>query len=193
MDGCGLHQTSGGVAWGDYNDDRYLDIYWSSTDYDADNVLFRNNGDGTFTDVTAEAGVGILEKVIKANSQGSPNWVDFDNDGDLDLFRANEGDINFLFSNNGDGTFNAPMRGILIFFSAIMVMAPSRMRQRSSRVHLQVSVFTSSSRTMPKVPPGRISTTTGTWIATFPMPTRQTALSATTSAKRGEQTLPTSR
>ncbi len=105
MDGCGLHQTSGGVAWGDYNDDGYLDIYWSSTDYDADNVLFRNNGDGTFTDVTAEAGVGILGKVIKANSQGSPNWVDFDNDGDLDLFRATEGDINFLFSNNGDGTF----------------------------------------------------------------------------------------
>jgi hypothetical protein len=104
-EGCGIVQTSGGAAWGDYNDDGYLDVYWSSTDYDADNVLFRNNGDGTFTDVTAEAGVAILGKVSQANSQGSPNWVDFDNDGDLDLFRANEGDNKILFSNNGDGTF----------------------------------------------------------------------------------------
>ena len=102
---CGLHQTSGGVAWGDYNDDGYLDIFWSSADYDADNVLFKNNGDGTFTDVTTDAGVGILGKVIKANSQGSPNWVDFDNDGDLDLLRTNESDKNVLFSNKGDGTF----------------------------------------------------------------------------------------
>jgi hypothetical protein len=101
----GIAATGAGVGWGDYNNDGYLDIYWRSADYDVDNVLFKNNGNGTFTDVTAEAGVSILGKVIKANSQGSPNWVDFDNDGNLDLLVCNEGDANILFRNNGDGTF----------------------------------------------------------------------------------------
>jgi hypothetical protein len=101
----GLVNTGAGVGWGDYNNDGYLDIYWRCADYDVDNVLFKNNGDGTFTDATAEAGVGILGKVIEANSQGSPNWVDFDNDGNLDLLVCNEGDKNILFHNKGDGTF----------------------------------------------------------------------------------------
>ncbi|MCK5256020.1 MAG: CRTAC1 family protein [Deltaproteobacteria bacterium] len=101
----GIAATGAGIGWGDYNNDGYLDIYWRNADYDVDNILFKNNGDGTFTDVTAEAGVGIIGKVIKANSQGSPNWVDFNNDGRLDLLVCNEGDKNILFHNNGDGTF----------------------------------------------------------------------------------------
>lgn len=64
------------------------------------NVLFRNNGGGTFTDVTAAAGV--------ANSAGRSMGAvafDYDNDGDQDLYIANDGSRNILFRNNGDGTF----------------------------------------------------------------------------------------
>jgi hypothetical protein len=63
-------------------------------------VLYRNNGDGTFTDITREAGV--------YNSGGKGLGVvftDYDNDGDPDIFVANDSVRNFLFRNQGDGTF----------------------------------------------------------------------------------------
>jgi hypothetical protein len=74
------HRLAKGVVWGDYNDDRYPDIYVSNLG--ADNRLYRNNQDGTFTDVGLEAGV--------ANVRASfPTWFwDYDNDGVLDLFVA---------------------------------------------------------------------------------------------------------
>ena len=65
-----------------------------------DNMLFRNNGDGTFSDVTAVLGVA-------ANGGRSMQsiFTDFDLDGDLDLYVANDLTPNFLYENNGDGTF----------------------------------------------------------------------------------------
>jgi enediyne biosynthesis protein E4 len=64
------------------------------------NVLYRNNGDGTFTDVTREAGLWNLEgKTLGAL------WTDYDQDGDVDLFVANDSVRNFLYRNNSDGTF----------------------------------------------------------------------------------------
>jgi len=101
----GLSDTGAGVAWADYDNDGYLDLLWKSADYDIDVALFRNNGDGTFADVTAEAGVSIIDTVLEANSQGAPNWTDVDQDGRIDLLVTNEGDANVLFRNNGDGTF----------------------------------------------------------------------------------------
>ena len=110
-----------GVAVGDYDNDGYPDIY--VTNY-GKNILYHNNGDGTFTDVTAKAGVeggGWSE---------SAGWFDYDNDGYLDLFvtRYMEWDpahnkdcggsfhtycppavypmtTNILYHNNHDGTF----------------------------------------------------------------------------------------
>jgi enediyne biosynthesis protein E4 len=64
-------------------------------------VLYRNNGDGTFTDVTRRAGLWSRE----GKGLGAV-WTDFDRDGDPDLFVANDSVRNFLFQNNGDGTFS---------------------------------------------------------------------------------------
>jgi len=62
--------------------------------------LLRNNCDGTFTDVTREAGLAE-----PATATQTAAWVDIDNDGFLDLFVGNENSPNQLFHNNRDGTF----------------------------------------------------------------------------------------
>ena len=102
----GFTDTSGGVAWADYDNDGDLDFLYRNTSDDVDQSLFRNNGDGTFTEVTDEAGVKILDYSLEADSQGSTGWFDFDQDGHIDLLSPNEGHNNVLFRNNGDGTFS---------------------------------------------------------------------------------------
>src|ERR1700690_971868 len=66
-----------GVAVGDYDNDGYPDLYVTSY---GKNILYHNNGDGTFTDVTAKAGVA------GGGWSSSAAWVDYDRDGYLDLF-----------------------------------------------------------------------------------------------------------
>jgi tetratricopeptide (TPR) repeat protein len=76
-----------GVVWGDYNDDRLPDLYVSNLsgirkipESEGENRLYRNNGDGTFTDVARELGV------VRPYS-GFPVWFwDFNNDGILDIY-----------------------------------------------------------------------------------------------------------
>ena len=101
-----LETMGGGGGWLDYNGDGRLDVYLvngKAVTPDADpaplhNALFRQNADGTFTDVTAEAGVGDA-----AFGLGCA-FGDYDNDGDTDIFVANYGP-NVLYRNNGDGSF----------------------------------------------------------------------------------------
>jgi enediyne biosynthesis protein E4 len=63
--------------------------------------LYRNNGDGTFRDVSKQAGVDDPEKLLGLTAV----WSDFNNDGKLDLFVANDGAHNYLYRNDGNGRF----------------------------------------------------------------------------------------
>jgi hypothetical protein len=75
-------------------------------------VLYHNNGDGTFTDVTNRAGIGD-----RRLSHGfTAVFDDFNQDGKIDLFVANDSDPNFLFLNQGNGTFkeSALERGVAV-------------------------------------------------------------------------------
>ena len=101
----GIGNTGAGLAWGDYDNDGDLDLFWKCADAHVENALFKNNGDGTFSDVTLESGVGIQGKVLEANSQGAPNWTDVNNDGWVDLLITNEGATNILLLNNKNGSF----------------------------------------------------------------------------------------
>lgn len=100
------------AAWGDYNKDGYLDLYvanWSCipecalTDFTRSrDVLYQNNGDGTFTDVS---GLLTFDKLLGAGF--SVSFVDYDNDLDLDLYIVNDKAVNpvgnVLWRNDGDG------------------------------------------------------------------------------------------
>jgi hypothetical protein len=101
------------ALFADYDNDGYKDLFVSRTF--KPNQLFHNNGDGTFTDVTAQSGLGEDSCTTVAA------WADYDNDGYLDLyvgrymdprkdipttFYARNGEPNQLYHNNGDGTFS---------------------------------------------------------------------------------------
>ncbi len=124
---AGFKEYWTGVSWADYDRDGDLDVYVGgyvrfedrpnappSKQYDIEqptslnpsafdpepNLLLRNNGDGTFTNVAAKAGV--------ADEKGrslSVTWADFDEDGWPDLYVANDLSDNVLYHNKGDGTF----------------------------------------------------------------------------------------
>ena len=101
-----LETVGSGTAFFDYDGDGLIDIYFVngadlpgfSSPAPPTNRLYRNNGDGTFTDVTEQAGVGDT-------GYGAGCAVgDYDNDGNLDLYVTNFG-ANVLYRNNGDSTF----------------------------------------------------------------------------------------
>ena len=93
----------------DFNNDGWLDIFvlrggWFKDDGRHPNSLLRNNGDGTFTDITLRAGLAEVNYPTQTAS-----WGDYDLDGDLDLYIGNErhreDPPSQLFRNNGDETF----------------------------------------------------------------------------------------
>ena len=96
-----VHYPTQTAAWGDYDNDGDLDIYIGneSLHVKAPCQLFRNNDDGTFTDVAKEAGV------LNMSYTKGVSWGDYNDDGFPDLYISNFGFANRLFRNNGDGTF----------------------------------------------------------------------------------------
>lgn len=131
--GVGDPRWSTSAAFGDYDQDGDLDLYSANyLDIDLNklpepgsdrfcfyvgrpticgpkgipavaDVLYRNNGDGTFTDVSEEAGVAGRDR--RAYYGLGVVWADLDNDRDLDIYVANDTMPNLLFVNQGDGTF----------------------------------------------------------------------------------------
>lgn len=93
-----------GASWGDYNNDGYLDVFLSNRDVAAivPNYLFRNNTDGTFTDVSDSAGI-----LSTSNLSFCSAFFDFNNDGWQDIYVSNDrlANKNVLYKNNGDETF----------------------------------------------------------------------------------------
>ncbi len=75
-----------GVAVGDYDNDGWEDLYVCGVNR---NILYRNNGDGTFTDVTEQAGVTGRDSDGRKLWAVAAAWLDYDNDGFLDLFVSN--------------------------------------------------------------------------------------------------------
>ena len=120
-----------GAAFGDYDGDGRVDLFVSHyVDLHLDNLaafgsadtcryagipvqcgprglkgspdtLYHNNGDGTFTDVSAQSGVGDPERRYGLTAI----WSDFDNDGKLDLLVTNDSQPNYLYKGNGAGKF----------------------------------------------------------------------------------------
>ena len=72
-----------GVAAADYDNDGWTDLYVTGVNR---NFLYHNNGDGTFSDVTERAEVGAITAAGKKLWSVSAAWIDYDNDGLLDLF-----------------------------------------------------------------------------------------------------------
>ena len=92
-------QDTRAAAWGDYDADGDPDLYVGfPAEVGLPNRLYRNDG-GRFTDVGEEMGVGIV------GTTRQPSWVDYDGDGDLDLFVAVRDQPNRLFRNDGEGPF----------------------------------------------------------------------------------------
>jgi hypothetical protein len=145
--GVGDERWGAAAAFADYDNDGDIDLFVANyVDFKLENnpvckrlnvrlhcspevfdgtqsVLYRNNGDGTFTDVTKKAGM------FNPNDKGmGVSWCDYDNDGDVDLFVANDRTPDRLYRNNSDGTFTdiAFLSGIALSETGVAMssMAP---------------------------------------------------------------------
>lgn len=105
-----------GAAWGDYDNDGHLDLIVTAGQPEVtNNVIYHNNGDGTLSGITNGP---IYAQTQPAGFHG-PSWADYDNDGLLDLFIAGHGVVNRLFHNDGNGQFTRilpgdPKAGVLV-------------------------------------------------------------------------------
>lgn len=109
----GIPVTDGGhsetAAWGDYDNDGLLDLYVTNSAGNRRNFLYHNDGNGVFTKITTGT------PVTDAFFSRCVNWVDYDNDGDQDLFVTNENDQHEnLYRNNGNGAFTKITTGALV-------------------------------------------------------------------------------
>ncbi len=86
-----------GASWGDFNNDGHPDLFLTNYGYDQ---LWKNNGDGTFQNITETAGVAGCDCY-----SSSGLWWDYDNDGDLDLYVSDWNQPNRMYENTGNEQF----------------------------------------------------------------------------------------
>ncbi|WP_052074835.1 FG-GAP repeat domain-containing protein [Shewanella mangrovi] len=99
-----------GVAWGDYNQDGYLDIMGGSNEYPfaSSTFVWRNDQGKGFTEVGREIGLEMMGRISRQAS-----WIDVDNDGDSDVYAANRAGANYLLHNEGGKfTYADPAMGV---------------------------------------------------------------------------------
>ncbi len=94
------------VIWGDFNNDGWRDVYLTS--WYSGSRLYKNNGNGTFTNITVSSGINVPVNYQTTTAA----WGDINRDGFLDLYICNYGNIegageqpNYFYKNNGNGTF----------------------------------------------------------------------------------------
>jgi enediyne biosynthesis protein E4 len=92
----------GGVAVGDFDNDGYEDLFF--TQADSLGILYKNNGNGGFYDVTADSGIQDVLNGVVITGNGA-TWVDIDNDNDLDLYVTTIGEGQYYLFVNNDGHF----------------------------------------------------------------------------------------
>jgi hypothetical protein len=97
-----------GISWIDYDNDSYPDIFVANDD--GNNNLYKNNGDGTFSNNESDV-------IVSEGNSYFGCFADYDNDGDLDVIVTNgvphDSESNYFYSNNGDGTFTKLMDNII--------------------------------------------------------------------------------
>ena len=100
-----VEQFAGGVASGDYDNDGLIDLFIVRGDI-GPNLLYRNLGNNTFTDMATAAGVAFTKSTTENYRHSGPTFADIDGDGELDLFIGGiYNDPSLIYRNNGDGTF----------------------------------------------------------------------------------------
>jgi len=166
---AGLTGEVGGLnlIQADYNNDGFVDVLvlrggWLGTQGRFPLSLLRNNGDGTFTDVTREAGV------LRFAPTQTAAWLDYDGDGWLDLFVGNEstpGDEHpcELYHNRGDGTFRNVAQESGVAFAGFVKGVVSGDYDNDGRPDLYVSVFGGDNLLLHNDGPSGAAGTAGGW------------------------------
>jgi len=105
MPQAGSHELRG-LSWGDFDRDGFIDLLGGSTPTDKFTVVLRNEGGKHFSDVAAS-----VRLTIPGRSARQTNWIDYDNDGDLDVYSADRSGDNKLFRNDA-GRFTHVFAGV---------------------------------------------------------------------------------
>jgi len=96
----GAFRNSVDAHWVDFDNDGDLDLY--VVEFDGQDQLYQNNGNGSFSNATGSSGINVISQ----GDEQAAAWADYNNDGNIDLYLCKIRFRNSLYHNNGDGTFS---------------------------------------------------------------------------------------